>query len=202
MPPTLTCESCGREFTPRPELLERYPGWEPPECRDCYRDGGQGGGGPTLEQVLERYEGGPDTGVFTDGAAQPNPGPGGWGAVWVVEGEVLDAAHGHEPDTTNNRMELTAVAEGIELVPEGTAATIHSDSRLVVRTMNEWAEGWKRRGWKRSSGPVRNLDLVEPIYETLRARPELELTWIAGHAGNRWNEYADALATAWLRDEL
>jgi len=142
----------------------------------------------------------PDDGVYTDGSASPNPGPGGWGAVWVVDGRVVAEAHGHEPGkTTNNRMELTAVRAGAELVPDGTSAVIWCDSRLVVQTMNEWAAGWRRNGWRRRRGPVENLDLVRPLFEHLESRPELELRWIKAHAGHRWNEYADGLATRWMR---
>jgi ribonuclease HI len=241
----LTCARCGSSFTPRADLLERYPGWQPKECPACYRRGnasgtaaagggagagagagGGGGGGATarrqgsgagrrggrprggieenleLTQVLARYTGGPDSGVFTDGAASPNPGPGGWGAVYVVDGEVIDQAYGSEPHTTNNRMELTALLHGIELVPEGTPATVYTDSNLAVRTVNEWAAGWAARGWRRRTGPVENLDLVRPLYELASRRPEIELRWIKAHAGNRWNEYADSLATAWAREVL
>ena len=108
----------------------------------------------------------------------------------------------HEPDTTNNRMELRALVAALDLVPEGTPARIYTDSNLAVRTLTEWAAGWERRGWRRKTGPVENLDLVRPLYERVSARPELELKWIKAHAGNRWNEYADALATAWAREEL
>ena len=140
---------------------------------------------------------GPATGVFTDGGASPNPGPGGWGAVHVVDDEIVAEAYGHEDHTTNNRMELTALLHALELVPVGTPATVYSDSNLAVRTINEWAAGWKRRGWRRKTGPVENLDLVEAVYEGFRARPELELVWVKAHAGIRWNEYADALANRW-----
>jgi ribonuclease HI len=228
--PSLTCHRCQATFTPRADLLERYPGWRPKECPSCFRTGGKpssagrsagdgrtgGGSGRsagrgrrggieenlTLAQVLERYHEGPDSGVFTDGAASPNPGPGGWGAVYVVDGEVVDQAHGSEAHTTNNRMELTAILHGIELVPEGTSATVYSDSNLAVRTINEWAAGWAARGWRRKTGPVENLDLVRPLYELAQRRPEIAVVWIRAHAGNRWNEYADSLATAYARDEL
>ena len=184
------------------------------------RSGGGGGGGGrsgsgdgrsargggeehlTLAQVLERYHDGPQNGVFTDGSSIPNPGPGGWGAVYVRDGEVVAQDHGYEPKTTNNRMELRALQAALDLVPEGTPARIYTDSNLAVRTLTEWAAGWQRRGWKRKTGPVENLDLVRPLYERLQQRPELELVWIKAHAGNRWNEYADALATAWAREEL
>ena len=199
-----------------PGVVEKYPGWTPPECGECYGGGSGGGGGRsssrrsasareehlTVVEVLEKYTEGPDTGVFTDGSAIPNPGPGGWGAVWVEAGEVLAQEHGHDPDTTNNRMELTAIIRGIELVPEGRPVTVHTDSRLAVDTLTTWAAGWERRGWKRKTGPIKNLDLVKQAWALVQERPEVELQWVKAHAGNRWNEYADSLATAWARDEL
>ena len=226
--PVLTCARCGDAFTPRPDVLARYPGWEPKECSSCYRAGRRGASGGTEgtkaassgarrggstravtreenltgEQVLERYQDGPDTGVFTDGSSIPNPGPGGWGAAYVQDGTIVAERHGHEPRTTNNRMELRALQEALELVPPGTPARIHTDSNLAVRTITEWAAGWAKRGWVRKTGPVENLDLVRPLYEAFNARPELELVWIKAHAGNRWNEYADSLATAWARDNV
>lgn len=152
--------------------------------------------------MLARYTEGPTTGVFTDGAADPNPGPGGWGAVWVVDGEVRAQDCGHDPATTNNRMELTAIAHGIELVPPGTAAVVRTDSRLCVDTLTSWAHGWAARGWRRKGGEVQNLDLVRPLFEELQQRPEISLEWIRAHDGSRWNEYADALATAYRRGEV
>jgi ribonuclease HI len=139
-------------------------------------------------------EGDPDEGVFTDGSATPNPGPGGWAAVRVVRGEVVGERSGSAPDTTNNRMELTALLRALELIPPGTPEVIHSDSQLAVRTVNEWAPAWEARGWRRARGPVENLDLVRPLVEALRARPEIEVRWIRAHVGHRWNEYADRLA--------
>jgi ribonuclease HI len=91
-------------------------------------------------------------------------------------------------------MELRALIEGAGLVPKGTPAVLWSDSNLAVRTVNEWATGWKARGWKRKTGPVENLDLVKELYELLQDRPELEVRWIKAHVGHRWNEYADRLA--------
>jgi ribonuclease HI len=69
-----------------------------------------------------------------------------------------------------------------------------------VNTITKWAAGWKENGWKRKSGPIKNLDLVQKLYELCRSRPELQLRWIKAHSGNRWNEYADSLATAYRRD--
>lgn len=217
-----TCATCGSSFEVPAHLAERYPGWTPPECPACFRrrrsaagsetvsaagdaGGSSAGAGEedlTLDEVLAKYTEGPDTGVFTDGSADPNPGPGGWGAVYVVDGEVVDQDWGYEPETTNNRMELTALLRGIELVPEGTPATLHSDSRLVVDTVTVWAPGWEARGWRRKAGPVKNLDLVRPLVERLRERPELDVVWLPAHTGHRWNEYADSLSTAWRRAHL
>ena len=142
----------------------------------------------------DRPLGDPEDGVFTDGSATPNPGRGGWAAVYVVRGAVVAEASGAEPDTTNNRMELTALLRGIGLVPSGTPTVLHSDSQLAVRTVNEWAPAWEARGWRRRTGPVENLDLVRALVEALRERPELEVRWIRAHVGHRWNEYADELA--------
>ncbi len=114
----------------------------------------------------------PHTGVFTDGSAVPNPGPGGWGVVYVVDDEVVAERSGHDPDTTNNRMELTALVEALDVIPEGMPMTVYSDSNLAVRTITEWAAGWEKRGWKRKSGPVENLDLVKKAYLGYRRRPE------------------------------
>lgn len=211
--PSFSCQVCGDEFSLPEHVLGRYPGWTPRFCRK-HRDGPDGGSGAapsrssrarrdgrllSPREVLERYSEGPTEGVFTDGGASPNPGPGGWGAVYVVDDEIVAERHGHDPDTTNNRMELTALIEGAALVPEGTPTTVFTDSRLAVNTINEWASGWERRGWRRKSGAVENLDLVKPAYAVYRDRPELALTWIEGHAGYKWNEYADALANAWRR---
>ena len=139
-------------------------------------------------------EGDPMDGVFTDGSSVPNPGPGGWAAVYVVGGEVVSEASGAASDTTNNRMELEGLIAAADLVPDGVATTVYSDSNLAVRSINEWAKGWKQRGWKTKSGPVKNRDLVERAYDLYRMRPELDLVWIRAHVGYTWNEYADRLA--------
>ena len=150
-----------------------------------------------LEKVLDQYHDGPTDGVFTDGSASPNPGPGGWAAVYVIGDEVVEEAYGRDPDTTNNRMELSAIRAAFDLVPVGTAAAIYSDSNLAVQTFNEWAAGWEKRGWKRKGGPIKNLEMVQEIYFELRKRPELTMEWIPAHSGMRWNEYADVLANSW-----
>jgi ribonuclease HI len=196
--PVFKCRDCGADFSLPQSVLDRYPGWTPRQCRACRA--GQGPGSNLARPVYKMSGDGPATGVFTDGSSVPNPGPGGWGVVYVVDNEIIDERYGHDPDTTNNRMELTALLAALDMVPEGTAITVYTDSNLAMRTITEWAAGWEKRGWKRKSGPVENLDLVKPVFAGFRARPELKLEWIKAHAGYRWNEYADQLAARWREE--
>jgi ribonuclease HI len=150
---------------------------------------------PHLKAILDRYTGGPRTGVFTDGSCDPNPGRGGWGFVWVEEDEIIQSDQGTDPDTTNNRMELKALIEAYRALPEDGAFAVYSDSQLCVKTINEWAKGWEKRGWRRKTGSIKNLDLVKELYALAGRHPHVELTWIKAHDGSRWNEYVDALAS-------
>ena len=205
--PRFRCQTCDAPFSVPKAALDKYPGWEPKYCREHSPSKKRRGGAAreenlTLAQVLEKYTAGPQTGVFTDGSSIPNPGPGGWGVVWVEDGEIRGQAHGDESRTTNNRMELTALIEAYKLLPESAAATLYTDSRLCVQTINEWAPGWERKGWKKKGGEIKNLELVQELLALHRAHAECRIEWIAAHSGNRWNEYADSLASAWRRDEL
>ncbi len=154
----------------------------------------------TPEEVLERHSSGPKTGVFTDGSCENNPGPGGWGFVRVENDEMIEEHFGQVADTTNNRMELQALIEAYKTLPADAGTTIYSDSQLCVNTINQWAAGWERRGWKRKTGPIKNLELVQELYALAGAHPEVKLEWIRAHDGSKWNEYADALATTYLRE--
>jgi ribonuclease HI len=148
----------------------------------------------TPEEARRRFSAGPKRGVFTDGSCEGNPGPGGWSAVWVEDDHVVEERGGGSAATTNNRMELTAMIEGLRLLPEDAEITLYSDSNLCVQTVNEWAAAWERRGWRRKTGPIANLELVQELYALARRRPRVEIRWIKAHDGSRWNEYADALA--------
>ncbi len=152
----------------------------------------------TPDEVLRRYTGGPKDGVFSDGSCDGNPGPGGWGFVWVENDEVVSEQSGTDPATTNNRMELRALIEAYKTLPEDARLTVHSDSQLCVKTINEWAAGWEQRGWRRKKGPIANLELVQELWDLSNTHPGITLQWIRAHDGSRWNEYADALASAYM----
>lgn len=152
---------------------------------------------------MAAFHDGPQTGVFTDGASEGNPGPGGWGAVLVVDGQIVAQDYGSEPHTTNNRMELTAMIAGLRMIPADTPTNVYTDSQLVVNILTQWAKGWEARGWtKKSTGPIANLELVKEAYKLAKQKPKASIQWIPAHSGYRWNEYADALATAYRRDSL
>jgi ribonuclease HI len=204
------CQVCGEQFTVPQAALDKYPGWKPKYCREHSkaatsrkrpRSASREENLPVAE-VLAKYTDGPQTGVFTDGGSHPNPGPGGWGMVWVEDGKIREQAHGHDPQTTNNRMELTALIAAFEALPEDAEVLIYTDSRLCVDTITKWAPGWERKGWKRKGDPLKNLDLVKKLLALYRKHPSCKLEWIAAHNGYRWNEYADSLAGAWRRTEV
>jgi len=217
--PSFQCQTCGAAFDIAQSTLDKFPGWRPRFCRShSSKKSGSSQGvarrkkfvpsaafereSLTLAQVLAKYEGGPESGAFTDGSSMPNPGPGGWGVVLVEAGEIRAARHGRHPKTTNNRMELTALIEAFRLLPDDAEVTVHTDSRLCVDTIEKWAPEWERKGWRKKGGEIKSVELVQELLAQRRAHPRCTLQWIPAHSGQRWNEYADRLATAWLRDEL
>jgi ribonuclease HI len=131
--------------------------------------------------------------IFTDGACSGNPGPGGWGAILRI-GATEKELFGGERDTTNNRMELTAVIEALRALKRPVTARVHTDSQYVQKGISEWIHGWKRRGWKTADKqPVKNVDLWQAL-DSEAARHSVEWLWVKGHAGHVENERADALA--------
>ena len=211
---TYTCSVCGASFSVPADTLARFPNWIPKYCykhspkRSAAKKVKEGQHRKNneldlpLREVLERFHKGPETGVFTDGSARPNPGPGGWGVVYVEDGKILAQKHGSQPETTNNRMELTALIEGYKMINPKTEIDVYTDSELCCNIINKWAAGWEKRGWKRKDGQIKNLELVQELYALAKSRPLARLRWIKAHNGWRWNEYADSLATAWARSEL
>lgn len=130
--------------------------------------------------------------VYTDGACHGNPGPGGWGAVVRFVGGEETQLYGGESATTNNRMELTAAIRGLEHFPAGAAIEMRCDSQYVVKSVTEWMRGWKARGWRTTTGEVKNVDLMKRL-DVLNAARDVKWTWVRGHAGDPLNERADAL---------
>ncbi len=133
--------------------------------------------------------------MYTDGACSGNPGPGGWGAL-LLFGDHRRELSGGEPETTNNRMELRAVIEGVRALKRRIPVTIYTDSTYVMKGMTEWIEGWKAKGWKTAARkPVKNEDLWREL-DAILAGHEVEWRWVKGHSGDPGNEAADALARA------
>jgi ribonuclease HI len=133
--------------------------------------------------------------IYTDGACSGNPGPGGWGTLLRWDGHEKELS-GFEPETTNNRMELTAVIEGLAALKRPCRVRLTTDSEYVKKGMTEWIDGWVRRGWKNSQKKdVANRDLWERLLE-LSARHHVEWCWVRGHAGHPENERCDELARA------
>ena len=131
--------------------------------------------------------------IYSDGACKGNPGPGGWGAL-LLTGSVRREICGGEPDTTNNRMEMTAVIRALEQLKQASKVRVHTDSQYVQKGINEWMAGWKRRNWRTAAGhAVKNQDLWREL-DALNARHTIEWKWVRGHAGHPENERADALA--------
>ncbi|MBE6989717.1 MAG: ribonuclease HI [Ruminococcaceae bacterium] len=134
--------------------------------------------------------------IYTDGACSGNPGPGGWGAILSYNG-VEKEISGGEAETTNNRMELTAVIEALARLKEPCAVELWSDSRYVVDALEKgWACGWKKRGWRKSDNkPALNADLWERLLE-LAAQHRLTCRWVKGHDENQKNNRCDEMAVA------
>lgn len=133
--------------------------------------------------------------IFTDGACRGNPGPGGWGAI-LRFGAHERELQGAEPQTTNNRMEMTGAIAALSALKEGCDVDLYTDSRYLCDGMSQWLAGWKRRGWRTASRePVKNEDLWR-LLDALEQRHRIRWHWVRGHAGHPENERADALANA------
>lgn len=133
--------------------------------------------------------------IYTDGACKGNPGPGGWGA-WLKSGASEKELCGGEPHTTNNRMELLAVIEGLTALKRPCHVSLYLDSQYVRKGITEWLKGWKAKGWKTASNqPVKNVDLWQRLDHLVEhGGHDIRWHWVKGHAGDPGNERADALA--------
>ncbi len=138
--------------------------------------------------------------IFTDGACSGNPGPGGWGALMRWRGEERELSGG-EPETTNNRMELMAAIQALEVLKRPMDVSITTDSVYVRDGITKWIHGWRRNGWKTAAKkPVKNADLWQRL-ETAAERHNVTWHWVKGHAGHAENERADELARQGLEAE-
>ena len=138
--------------------------------------------------------------IYTDGACRGNPGPGGWGAL-LISGKHQKTMHGGDPETTNNRMELTAAIEALNALKGHSSVILYTDSKYVMDGINEWMPNWIKRGWKTAARkPVKNKDLWQALDEAT-GRHEIDWRWVKGHNGDPGNEMADELANRGI-DEL
>ena len=134
--------------------------------------------------------------LYTDGACSGNPGPGGWGAILIFKG-IEKELSGGEASTTNNRMELTAVIEGLSALKESCIVELYSDSKYVIDGLSKgWAASWRAKGWKKADKkPALNPDLWETLL-TLTEKHQMRYHWVKGHAENPYNNRCDELAVA------
>ncbi len=130
--------------------------------------------------------------IYTDGACDPNPGPGGWAAI-LRSGSTEKVLRGGEVGTTNNRMELTAALRALEALKEPCQVDIFTDSEYLRRGITEWMPAWKVKNWKRKGGKLANLDLWQALDSALEGH-EVIWNWVPGHSGVRSNQRADELA--------
>lgn len=132
--------------------------------------------------------------IFTDGACSGNPGKGGWGAI-LRHKETEKELSGAENETTNNRMELTAVIEALKALKTTCIITLYTDSRYVMDGINQWLPNWKKNNWKTSNkkSEVKNIDLWQQLDELVQQH-EIKWIWVKGHAGHSENERVDKLA--------
>jgi ribonuclease HI len=133
--------------------------------------------------------------IYTDGACKGNPGPGGWGA-WLKSGATEKDLFGGELNTTNNRMELTAVIEGLAALKRPCKVLLYLDSQYVRKGITEWIRGWKAKGWVTASKqPVKNVELWQRLDKLVaEGGHQIEWRWVKGHSGDPGNERADMLA--------
>ena len=131
--------------------------------------------------------------IYTDGACSGNPGPGGWAAI-LRYGEHERELSGGEEETTNNKMELSAVIAALSALREPCRVELHTDSQYIERAINDgWLAGWKKKGWKRKGGELKNVPLWQELDRLLGVH-DVAFHWVKGHADNEFNNRCDALA--------
>jgi ribonuclease HI len=136
----------------------------------------------------------PSVVIYTDGACEGNPGPGGWGALLISDGHEKELSGG-EIATTNNRMELTAAIRALEALRQPCQVILYTDSEYLRLGITEWLPGWRRRNWQRKGGALKNVELWQAL-DRLTQGHTIEWRWVRGHAGHPENERVDRLARA------
>ncbi len=130
--------------------------------------------------------------LWTDGSAEPNPGPGGFAVIEVKSDDGKPVTLGSEEDSTNIRMEGKALIAAIEYAGD-EGCEIYTDSEFWINVLTKWAPAWEVRGWKKKSGPIKNLDIVQELWKLYNNYP-VKLNWVKGHVGTKYNEMADEWA--------
>lgn len=146
--------------------------------------------------------------IYTDGGSEPNPGSGGWGAILLFEGKNgknEKEISGNEVLTTNNRMEITAMLEGLKVLKYPCHVTIYTDSRYLKGAVGTWNRGkpvgsgwivdWRTRGWRRKKGTLLNIDLWKEMWDLCEKQDSIRMKWIPGHSDDHYNDRCDVLAT-------
>jgi len=139
----------------------------------------------------------PEVTIFSDGACEPNPGPGGWGAL-LRYGSIEKEISGGEQETTNNRMELTAAIKALQALQKPCKVVFYTDSQYLRKGVTEWMAGWRQRGWKRKDGELANVDLWMALDQEI-GRHQISWNWVRGHNGHPENERVDQLASRAIR---
>jgi ribonuclease HI len=130
--------------------------------------------------------------IYTDGACEPNPGPGGWAALLIYEGSEKTLT-GSEVETTNNRMELTAAIQALKTLKQASQVNFYTDSQYLRRGITEWIPNWRARDWRRKGGKLANVDLWQALDNIIQTH-KIDWHWVRSHAGDRNNQRVDYLA--------
>jgi ribonuclease HI len=134
----------------------------------------------------------PSVTIYTDGSCEPNPGAGGWAALLLFDDRQIPLSGAH-PETTNNRMELTAAVEALNALPGPHRVALYTDSTYLKQGITEWLPGWRARNWKRKGGALKNVDLWKALDQALKTH-QVEWHWVKAHAASKYNNQVDRLA--------
>jgi ribonuclease HI len=130
--------------------------------------------------------------IYTDGACDPNPGPGGWAALLISAGKE-SVLSGSDSETTNNRMELTAAIQALNSLTRKSLIEFYTDSEYLKNGITEWIPNWRARNWRRKGGKLANVDLWQALDKTIQGH-QIHWHWVRGHSGDRYNQRVDLLA--------